>query len=78
LIEALGNMTYSSYLIHLPLQLFIVLMLEKLNIAMPFYSSYFFILFIALVLYLSRIIFLRFEKPMQDFIRLRNSAVQKN
>jgi peptidoglycan/LPS O-acetylase OafA/YrhL len=78
LIEALGNMTYSSYLIHLPLQLFIILMLEKLNITMPFYSPYFFILFIALVLYLSRIIFLRFEKPMQDFIRLRNSALQKS
>lgn len=78
LIEALGNMTYSSYLIHLPLQLFIVLMLEKLNIAMPFYSPYFFILFIVLVLCLSRIIFLIFEKPMQDFIRLRNSAHQKN
>jgi len=78
LIESLGNMTYSSYLIHLPLQLFIVLMLEKLNIALPFYSIYFFILFIALVLCLSRIIFLRFEKPMQDFIRLRNSALQKS
>jgi peptidoglycan/LPS O-acetylase OafA/YrhL len=78
LIESLGNMTYSSYLIHLPLQLFIVLMLEKLNIALPFYSIYFFILFIALVLCLSRIIFLRFKKPMQDFIRLRNSALQKS
>jgi hypothetical protein len=71
-------MTYASYLIHPMLQLYIILMLEKFNMAMPFYSPYFFILFIALVLYLSRIIFLRFEKPMQDFIRLRNSALQKS
>lgn len=46
--------------------------------AMPFYSLYFFILFIALVLSLSRIIFLRFEKMMQVFIRLQNSALQKS
>ncbi|MFZ4379762.1 MAG: acyltransferase family protein [Polynucleobacter sp.] len=77
LIEALGNMTYSSYLIHLPLQLCIVLMLGALNIAMPFYSPYFFILYMALVLCLSRLIYLRFEKPMQDFIRLRASGLKK-
>ena len=71
-------MTDSSYLIHPMLQLFIILMLEKFNIAMPIYSPYLFILFIALVLRLSRNIFLRFEKPMQDFIHLRNSALQKS
>ncbi|MBU3631619.1 acyltransferase [Polynucleobacter sp. AP-Melu-500A-A1] len=77
LIEALGNMTYSSYLIHLPLQLLVVLMLGALNIAMPFYSSYFFIFYMALVLCLSRIIYLKYEKPMQDFIRLRASNLKK-
>jgi len=77
LIEALGNMTYSSYLIHLPLQLLIVLMLGALNIAIPFYSPYFFIFYMVLVLYLSRIIYLKYEKPMQDFIRLRASNLKK-
>jgi peptidoglycan/LPS O-acetylase OafA/YrhL len=77
LIEALGNMTYSSYLIHLPLQLLIVLMLGALNITIPFYSSYFFIFYMALVLCLSRIIYLKYEKPMQDFIRLRASNLKK-
>ena len=77
LIEALGNMTYSSYLIHLPLQLMIVLMLGALNIAIPFYSSYFFIFYLALVLCLSRIIYLKYEKPMQDLIRLRASNLKK-
>ncbi len=75
LIEALGNMTYSSYLIHLPFQLFMVLLLGALNIAIPFYSPYFFTLYLALVLCLSRFIYLRFEKPMQDFIRLRAKAL---
>jgi len=74
---ALGNMTYASYLIHLPLQLFIVLLLGALNIVIPFYSPYFFIFYIALVLCLSRIIYLRYEKPMQDFIRLRASNLKK-
>lgn len=77
LIEALGNMTYSSYLIHLPFQLFTVLMLGAFNIAVPFYSPFFFILYLAFVLGLSRIIYLRFEKPMQDFIRLRASILKK-
>jgi len=51
-------------------------MLEKFNMAVPFYPPYFFILFIALVLWLFKIIFLRFEKLMQDFIRLQNIALQ--
>jgi peptidoglycan/LPS O-acetylase OafA/YrhL len=76
-IEALGNMTYSSYLIHLPMQLLIVLMLEALEIAVPFYSPYFFILYIVLTLCLSRMIYLRFEKPMQDFIRLRALGLRR-
>ena len=76
-IEALGNMTYSSYLIHLPMQLLIVLMLEALEIAVPFYSPYFFILYIVLTLCLSRMIYLKFEKPMQDFIRLRGLGLKR-
>ncbi len=71
-------MTDSSYLIYLPLQLFIILMLEKFNIAMPIDSPYLFILSIPLVLCLFQNIFLRFEKTMQDFIRLQNSALQKS
>jgi len=77
-IEASGNMTYSSYLIHLPLQLFIVLILGAFGIAIPFYSPYFFIFYIALVLYLSRVTYLRYEKPMQDFIRLRAYKSKKS
>ena len=77
-IEALGNMTYSSYLIHLPMQLLIVLMLEALEIAVPFYSPYFFILYIALTLCLSRMIYLRFKKPMQNFIRLRGLGLKRS
>ena len=77
-IEALGNMTYSSYLIHLPLQLLIVLMLGAFGIAIPFYSPYFFLVYMALVLFLSRVTYLRFEKPMQDFIRLQAKSLKKS
>jgi peptidoglycan/LPS O-acetylase OafA/YrhL len=76
-IESLGNMTYSSYLIHLPLQLLMVLLLGAFGIAIPFYSPYFFIVYMALVLYLSRVTYLRYEKPMQDFIRLRANGLKK-
>ena len=76
-IEALGNMTYSSYLIHLPLQLFIVLILGAIGVAIPFYSPYFFIFYIALVLCLSRVTYLRYEKPMQNFIRSRANGLKK-
>jgi peptidoglycan/LPS O-acetylase OafA/YrhL len=76
-IEVLGNMTYSSYLIHLPLQLFIVLILDAVGIVIPFYSPYFFIFYIACVLYLSRVTYSRYEKPMQDFIRLQTNKLQK-
>lgn len=75
LIEALGNLTYSSYLIHLPFQLCLVLILEMLRIKLPFYSPYFFCMYIGFVLYLSRITYVRFEKPMQDLIRLKAKSI---
>jgi peptidoglycan/LPS O-acetylase OafA/YrhL len=70
-IAALGNMTYSSYLIHLPLQLGTILLLGTLQIELKFYSVYFFILYLASVLILSRYIYILYEKPMQDLIRLK-------
>jgi peptidoglycan/LPS O-acetylase OafA/YrhL len=68
-IEALGNMTYSSYLIHFPLQLLIVLIFGAIGVDLPLYSPYFFILFLLLTLILAHIIYEYFEKPLQYYIR---------
>ncbi|MDF9788656.1 peptidoglycan/LPS O-acetylase OafA/YrhL [Polynucleobacter sphagniphilus] len=77
LIEVFGNMTYSSYLIHFPLQLFIILIFGLIGIKIPFYSPLFFIGFIVLVLTLAFFVYQYYEKPMQDYIRyggkLRNT-----
>jgi peptidoglycan/LPS O-acetylase OafA/YrhL len=68
-IETFGNMTYSSYLLHFPLQLVIVLVFAYLDSEVPYYSNAFFLFFITLVLLLSFIVYRFFEKPMQYFIR---------
>ena len=68
-LKILGNLTYSSYLIHIPLQLIIVLILSNQNIKIPIYNTYFLIFYLISILLLSRITFYYFEKPIQDKIR---------
>ena len=68
-IEAAGNMTYSSYLIHFPLQLAIVLCFLNTEQKIPYYSSVFFIGFIFLTLVISHYIYRLFELPTQKYLR---------
>jgi peptidoglycan/LPS O-acetylase OafA/YrhL len=69
IIEILGNMTYSSYLIHFPVQLFISLFCLYFNIKINYYSNYFFMIYIFLILFLSYLIFKNFEDPLKKIIR---------
>ena len=69
ILKALGNLTYSSYLVHVPIQLIIILILSQLNIEIPFYSNYFLIFYLIFVLIVSRFVFCYYEKPMQNKIR---------
>jgi peptidoglycan/LPS O-acetylase OafA/YrhL len=69
LIEALGNMTYSSYLIHFPLQLLIVLIFSSFDAKVPLYDNSFFLEFFAMTIGLSYLVYRFFEKPMQSAIR---------
>jgi peptidoglycan/LPS O-acetylase OafA/YrhL len=66
----LGNATYSSYLVHFPLQLFIVIVVDAIgwerNI---FYSPMMLLAFLSLVIGLSLVIHRYFEMPAQNFIR---------
>jgi peptidoglycan/LPS O-acetylase OafA/YrhL len=66
-----GNMTYSSYLLHVPLQLTVVTYCAYTGLQIPFYSPYFFVGFIVIILALSSLCHKYFEMPAQRMIRRR-------
>jgi peptidoglycan/LPS O-acetylase OafA/YrhL len=70
-IEAAGNMTYSSYLIHFPLQLSVVLIWGCGTGSIAPNSVGFLAAFMAATLAMSYGIYRYFEKPVQDVIRNR-------
>jgi peptidoglycan/LPS O-acetylase OafA/YrhL len=75
IIEIFGNMTYSSYLIHFPVQLFISLFCLYFNVKINYYSNFFFIIYIFLILSLSYLIFNNFEDPLKKIIRKKFSSI---
>ncbi|MEJ2793941.1 acyltransferase [Iodobacter sp. LRB] len=68
-VEIAGNMTYSSYLIHYPIQLVIVLFCILYKKEIPFYSNVFFLFFIFITFFCSYFIYKYFEFPMQSYFR---------
>ena len=70
-IEAVGNLTYASYLIHFPLQLTIVLILESTPFTAVdlFYGPWLLPAYLILVLGLSVPVFRGFERPAQQWLR---------
>lgn len=68
-IIALGNLTYSSYLMHFPIQLLIAILFSYLGLDIPLFSKHFFIFYMLLVLVISYVIFHYFEKPAQLILR---------
>jgi len=68
-VEAAGNMTYSSYLLHFPIQLVIVVGFAIAGAPIPFYEETFFGVFIATTLLASYVTYRRFEAPAQNLIR---------
>jgi peptidoglycan/LPS O-acetylase OafA/YrhL len=71
LVEAAGNMTYSSYLLHFPIQLMIALGFTLLGAPIPYYDTIFFVVFIASTMLASWLAYRWFEAPAQNFIRSR-------
>ena len=66
----LGNATYSSYLLHFPLQLFTVIVVDSVGWDRKiFYSPIMLVGFIVLVIGLSLVVHRYFEMPMQELIR---------
>ena len=70
-IEAVGNLTYASYLLHFPLQIALVLVLESLSIPASdlFYGPWLLPVYLILVLGLSVPVFQWFERPAQTLLR---------
>jgi peptidoglycan/LPS O-acetylase OafA/YrhL len=69
MIEAAGNMTYSSYLLHFPLQLAIVLCFAVFGRPVPVYGGALFAVYLLTTLLLSYLTFRYFEAPAQNLIR---------
>jgi peptidoglycan/LPS O-acetylase OafA/YrhL len=72
----LGDMTYGTYLWHIPIQIFLLLLLKYFSIGREIVSSRgFFLLFFSLVIAVAYISFHGFELPMRT--RIRRSAKPK-
>lgn len=69
LLEAAGNMTYSSYLLHFPIQIFIALGFAIVRHPIPFYDELFFAAFVVATLLASYLTYRYFEAPAQTLIR---------
>ena len=72
-IETAGNLTYSSYLIHIPFQILITIFFSLINKQIPIYNVVFFFSYLFLTLIISYFSFNYFEAPARKFIRLKFS-----
>jgi len=70
-VEALGNLTYASYLLHFPIQLAVAIAFGWLARPIPFYSPLLLAGFIGVTFALSWLCYHRFERPAQDALRRR-------
>lgn len=69
LLQAAGNMTYSCYLLHFPIQLTIALAFGALGRAIPYGSPSFWVGFMGLTLTAAYLTYSGFEAPAQRLIR---------
>jgi peptidoglycan/LPS O-acetylase OafA/YrhL len=68
----LGDISYSTYMLHFPLQLFVVLLALRYGLAPAFFMQGWVILaFLALLIVLAALSYRYFERPMQDLLRGR-------
>lgn len=73
-----GNLTYSSYLLHFPVQLATVLVLDHLGIARSIFSTTpVFLLYLGGVLALAFLAYVYFEHPAQNWLRGKLLTLRK-
>jgi peptidoglycan/LPS O-acetylase OafA/YrhL len=68
-VETAGNMTYSTYLLHFPIGLTLVLASNWLDVPLPRTSAWMLFVYLALVMGLAVPTFRYFEAPLQEIIR---------
>ena len=73
-IQSAGNLTYSTYLVHFPMQLAVATAAIAGGFALPVDEPWFLAAYLGSVLLVGRIVFLRFEAPMQAMIRAATLA----
>jgi peptidoglycan/LPS O-acetylase OafA/YrhL len=71
ILTAAGSVTYSSYLLHVPIQLATVTLLSSLHLTVPVYSPTVFACFILGTLVISFYCYTYFEMPAQRILRRR-------
>ncbi len=69
LLVAAGSMTYSSYLLHIPVQITLMTILALVGVSAPIYSRLFFLAFMLVTLTLSYWCYALFEMPAQNWLR---------
>ena len=69
LLQAAGNCTYSSYMIHFPMQLALAISVAASGVVLPVMSPWFVIAYLVATFAAARWVFVRFERPAQDWIR---------
>ena len=69
LLRAAGSMTYSSYLLHIPIQITLMTVFSLLGVGAPIYSPVLFLAFILGTLTLSYWCYALFEMPVQNWLR---------
>lgn len=77
IIAAAGNMTYSSYLMHFPIQLIIALLFSSFAKPIPSYRDELFVAFIAGTFFISYFVYRFFEMPAQAYVRALTDSASK-
>lgn len=75
--QALGNLTYSSYLVHLPIQIAAMMALTAAGSRVPAQHVWFLLTYLGVVLVASTLVFRWLEMPAQDALRRRFLAPLK-
>lgn len=68
-VELAGNLTYSSYLLHFPVQLSLMLLSAQIDRSLPKDSPAFLAAYLSVTFLLALWVYDRFEMPMQSRIR---------
>ncbi|HEU0310290.1 MAG TPA: acyltransferase [Sphingomicrobium sp.] len=73
-IQAVGNLTYSTYLIHFPMQLLVAVACAATGLVLPVQSPLLLVVYLVATIAIGRWLFLRLERPAQNWIRRQTLA----